>query len=99
MKNKNEYGIVEISDQAFNDMGNIAVAKVKGVYPAKKNGSICDCSVKDGEIVVNMNIKAKTGVDIVKLSGRLQTKVHEIIEEMTGIDCKQINVNVHGFVN
>lgn len=98
MKNINEYGSVEIEKEAFDDMANIVANKVKGILPAKKGG-IADCTVKDGELIVNLNIKVKTGVDVNKTSSKLQTKVHETIEEMTGIDCKKINVNVLGFIN
>ena len=97
MKNTNEYGSVEISKEAFDDMANIVANKVKGIVPAKKSG-ISDCVIKDGDLTVNLNIKIKTGVDVQKTSSKLQTKVHETIGEMTGIDCKKINVNVLGFV-
>ncbi|MBQ3419254.1 MAG: Asp23/Gls24 family envelope stress response protein [Erysipelotrichaceae bacterium] len=97
MKNVNDYGNLEISKAAFDDMANIAAAKIKGIYPAKKNG-ISDCSVKDGDLIINLNIKVKSGNDINKISTKLQNKVHEIIEEMTGIDCKNINVNILGFI-
>lgn len=98
MKNINDYGNVEIAKEAYEDMANIVANKIKGIYPAKKGG-ISDCQIKDGELIVNLNIKVKTGIDVNKISIKLQNKVHETIEEMTGIDCKNINVNVLGFIN
>lgn len=98
MKNTNEYGSIEISKEAFDDMANIVAGKIKGIMPAKKSG-ISDCVIKDDEITINLNIKVKTGIDVNKVSSKLQTKVHETIEEMTGIDCKKINVNILGFIN
>lgn len=97
MKNINEYGSVEISKNAFDDMANIAASKIKGITAYKKSG-ISDCSFKDGDLIVDLNIKIKSGTDINKTSTKLQSKVHEIIEEMTGIDCKKINVNILGFI-
>ena len=97
MKTVNEYGSVEISKSAFDDIANIAASSIKGIYPGKKNGNICDCVIKDDEMTINISIKVKSGIDVVRTSARLQAKVHEIIEEMTGIDCKNINVKIVGF--
>ena len=98
MKTVNEYGSVEICNSAFEDIANIAASKIKGIYPNKRNSGIAECTMKDDELIINLNIKAKTGIDISKVSSRLQSRVHELVEEMTGIDCKKINVNIVGFV-
>ena len=98
MKTVNEYGSVEISKSAFEDIANIAASKIKGIYPNKRNGGIAECVSKDDDMTLNLSIKVKSGIDIAKTSSRLQSKVHELVEEMTGIDCKKINVNIVGFL-
>lgn len=97
MKNANNYGKIIISKEAYEEMANIACKKIKGIYPAKKS-SISDCQIKDNEIIINLNIKIDIGLDVNKTSTKIQNKVHEAIEEMCGIDCKNINVNVLGFI-
>ena len=98
MLNKNEYGNINVSKNALNDIANIACGKVKDVYPLKKDGEIANCSYKDDEIKVVLTIKVKQGADIAKISNKLQSKVHEAIAEMTGLDCKSIDIDIEGFV-
>lgn len=98
MITKNEYGKIDITNNALNDICNLAISKIQGVYPIKKDAGYASCSVKD-ELKVQVSLKIKQGLDIVKLSSKLQSKVHESIMEMTGIDCKKIDVDIQGFVN
>ena len=58
MKTVNEYGSVEISKEAYEDIANIAAAKIKGIYASKRNGGIAECVMKDGDLAINLNIKA-----------------------------------------
>ena len=98
MINVNDYGKIEVTKAAFTDMANIASSKVKGIYPVKTGGNIAECSFKNDELLVSLEIKVKQGIDIVNTSARLQNKVYELILEMTGISCRKINVEIEGFV-
>ena len=98
MLNKNEYGSIEISKNALNDIANIVVSKVANVYPLKKDGGFASCVYKDDELKIVLTIKIKQGIDVAKLSSKLQAKVREAILEMTGIEPKSIDVDIQGFV-
>ena len=53
-----------------------------------------------GKEYIGDNIKEaanRNGVDVVKVCSKLQSTVHEAIEGMTGIDCKNINIDIQGF--
>lgn len=97
MENINNYGKIEVSKKAFNDIGNLAISKVKGIYPVKTGASICDCSFKNNDLTMTLSIKVKTGIDVVTISAKLQSLVHEMIADMTGINCKKINIDIQGF--
>ena len=47
--------------------------------------------------MLKMSVRIKNGVDVVKVCSKLQSTVHEAIEGMTGIDCKNINIDIQGF--
>ncbi len=99
MLNKNEYGNINVSKNAINDIANLACLKVDGVYPVKKDCNVASCTYKDDELTISLNIKVKQGMDVMKLSNKVQAKVFEAVGEMTGLDCKSIDVNIQGFVS
>lgn len=98
MLNKNEYGNIEVSKNALNDIANIVTSKMTNVYPVKKDGDFASCVYKDDELKVVLTIKVKQGIDVAKLSSKLQAKVKEAILEMTGIEPKSIDIDIQGFV-
>lgn len=99
MLNKNEFGEIKVSKNALNDIADIAASKVNNVYPLKKDGSIASCTYKDDELSMTLNVKVKQGVDVTKLSSKLQSKVYEAITEMTGMEPKSVDVSIQGFVD
>ncbi len=98
MINKNEFGSIEVSNKAINDIANICVNKTKGVYSTKKDGSSA-CNFKADELKVVVPIKVKQGIDVVKTCNNLQSKIKESIGEMTGLDCKSVDIEIEGFVS
>ncbi len=98
MLNKNEYGNINVSKNALNDIANLACLKVEGVYPVKKDSNVATCVYKDDELKISLNIKVKQGMDVMKISNKVQSKVFEAVAEMTGLDCKSIDVEIEGFI-
>lgn len=94
----NSYGKVELNNNVFKDVALISLEKVKGVYPVKNDSSFCTVSYKDDKLKLLLKIKIDIGTDVVKVCNKLTESVHESIESMTGIDCKEINIDVQGFV-
>ncbi len=98
MINKNEFGSIEVSNKAINDIANICVEKTKGVYPNKKDGTSA-CNFKDDELKVVVSVKVKQGIDVVKTCNNLQSKIKTAIGEMTGIEAKSVDIEIQGFVS
>lgn len=95
---KNEIGTYIISEKAFKDIAAIACSSVKHVYPTKKDNDFVECKIsKAGEPVFTISIRVKQGVDIVKLCNRLQDEIKEAVLLMSGIECKQIDIDIQGF--
>ncbi len=98
MINKNEFGSIEVSNKAINDIANICVEKTKGVYPNKKDGTSA-CNFKDDELRVVVPVKIKQGIDVIKTCNNLQSIIKSSIGEMTGVEAKSVDIEIEGFVN
>ena len=95
---KNEIGTYIISEKAFKDIAAIATSHVKNVYPTKKDNEFVECKMnKNSEPVFTISIRVKQGVDIVKLCKKIQDEVRDNVLLMTGIECKQIDIDIQGF--
>lgn len=99
MLNKNEYGDIKVSKNALNDIADIAASKVANVYPIKKDGGMSSCVYKDDELKMVLSVKVKQGIDVTKLSSKLQAKVYEAISEMTGMEPKSVDIDIQGFTD
>ena len=97
MINQNPNGKVTLSKKVFKDIAYNASTKVKDIFPVKNDNSFVDVEVKDDDLSLELAIKIQTGVDVVKVCSKLQSAVHEAFEGMTGIDCKNIRINIQGF--
>ena len=96
-KNKN-LGNYVISEKAFNEIANIACTNIKNVSPYKKDKDIAEFKYnKNNELTVNLSIRVKKGIDIVKLCTKIQDEVKENILLMTGVDPKKVNIDIKGF--
>jgi len=94
-----ENGKLFIDKQAFTDISQSAIRGMKDVYPPKKGKDYCFCKIKDNILSIKASVKLKQGIDVVKVCSKIQNNIHEAIEEMTGIDCEIINVDIQGFVS
>ena len=96
---KLENGTLGMDKQAFVDIAQASIKNMKNIYPPKKGKDFVFCKIKDNKLNVLVSIKIKQGIDIMKTCNKIQTNIHEAIEEMTGIDCGIINIDIQGFVN
>jgi len=99
METKNKgLGNYVISEKAFKEIATIACTNIKNVFPYKKDKDIAECKFnKNKELTVNLSIRVKKGIDIVKLCTKIQDEVKENILLMTGVDCKKVNIDIKGF--
>ena len=95
---QNEIGSYTISEKAFQDIAAICVSGINNVYPAKKDKDFVTCKFgKNGDLTIDLFIRVKQGVDIVKLCKKIQDEINENILLMTGVECKKINIDIQGF--
>ncbi|MBQ6368219.1 MAG: Asp23/Gls24 family envelope stress response protein [Erysipelotrichaceae bacterium] len=88
-------GKASFSTDVFVDITETALKKTKDVTAAKKDP--IDVSYKDKKLSVSIAIRVLLGTNVVKICEALQTRVHDNILEMTGIDCQDISLDIAGF--
>ncbi|MBQ1288701.1 MAG: Asp23/Gls24 family envelope stress response protein [Erysipelotrichaceae bacterium] len=88
-------GKASFAIDVFVDITEAALAKTKDVVPAKKDP--IDVEYKDNKLNVAIAIRMLLGSNVVKICEALQTRVHDNILEMTGVDCQNISLDIAGF--
>ena len=89
-----------VSEKAFSDIASIACSNIKNVYPYRKDRDFVECKFnKNNELTVDLSVRVKKGIDIVKLCTKIQDEVKENILLMTGVECKKVNIDIKGFEN
>lgn len=96
---KNELGSYTISLKAFKDIVEISMQSVKNIYPGKKEDYISAKFDNNDELTVNLAVRLKQGVDIIKTCGSLQDSLYDNLSLMTGVECRNINIDIQGFVS
>ena len=96
--NKNTNGTYTISLKAFKDIADISLASVKNIYPAKKEDYISAKFDNNDELTISISVRLKQGIDIVKTCNNLQDVIYDNLSLMTGVECKNINIDIQGFV-
>lgn len=95
---KNETGKCSISYKALVEIAEIACHDVKDIeVNTKEEYVVCNLS-KTNELTVDVSVKVKKGSDIIKTCKALQDTIKDSYELMTGIEVKQVNININGFV-
>lgn len=91
-------GTYSISEKAFREIASIACTHIKNIYPYRKDKEFVECDFnKNGELTVDLNVRVKKGIDIVKLCTKVQEEVKESILLMTGVEPKTVNIDIKGF--
>jgi len=108
-KNQNELGTIRISDGAIAVIAGLAaleidgvasmamgtvdgIAEMLGVKTAQGRG--VKVEVYNEEVTIEVNLIVEFGVDIPVVCQRVQDKVREAVEDMTGLSVSHVNVSV-----
>lgn len=94
---KSEIGDYRIETNAFKDIAKIAAQKAKNVGVAKKGEYVACKIAKNGDMTMTVSIRVRQGCDVVKTCSDLQDTIFENILMMTGVECKNINIDIQGF--
>ena len=102
LKEENTAGSVRIADTVVAHIATIACAEVEGVVAgsgsvnkAAKNVKV---EIKNGNVNVEVAVAIKYGYNIPEISQKLQGKVKSAIENMTGLNCSNVNVRFSGVI-
>ena len=112
MENEREEGIgeIQIANEVVAAIASIAASEIEGVetlsgniknelvgrFGAKKNAKGVKVTVDDNEAIVDIAITMKYGYSIPETSGRVQERISQAVNEMTGLICDKVNVTIAG---
>lgn len=103
-------GTIKISEEVVTTIAGLAAAEVAGV--AGMSGGIAGdlveklgrknlskgikAEVGESEVTIDINAIVDYGVNIHDVALQLQTNVRDAVENMTGLDVVNVNVNIQG---
>jgi len=110
-RNYNELGTIQISDEAIGVIAALAalevqgvgsmahgavdgIAEMLGVKPPHGRGVKVEVSEED--VFIGLNLVVEFGVDIPSVCQKVQDRVQEAVEDMTGLTVARVNVSVQG---
>lgn len=107
-----EIGEVKIADDVVAIIAGLAAADVKGVASLSGNatrevigklgikglGKSIRLTVEDGEVHVWLKVNIRYGYNIPETSEKVQDRVADAIETMTGLNVSEVNVRVNSVV-
>ena len=104
-----EVGEVQIADDVIAVIAEIAALEVEGVYAiagnkndivqtirGKKASKGMKIEVSDHEVFADLSIVVQYGVKIQEVCLKVQEKVKNSIETMTGLDVQKVNIHIEG---
>lgn len=91
-----QLGFTSIKKEVFNSIAFIACQDEKRAI-CDKNSSVTS-KITDNQLLVKIDVKIQYGQNVTDVSNSIQSKVTQSIEQMTGLLCRNVDVNVIGFV-
>lgn len=91
-----QLGFTSIKKEVFNSIAFIACQDEKRAV-CEKNSAVSS-KITDNQLLVKIDVKIQYGQNVTDVSNSIQTKVTQSIEQMTGLLCRNVDVNVIGFV-
>ena len=105
LKEESSVGSVRIAEPVVAMIASIAATEVEGVqipggHSAKgaKATKGVKVEIKDGVVQLDMAVAILYGYHIPEVSGQLQSRIKNAIENMTGLSCGNINIRFSGVV-
>lgn len=91
------FGKLVISNSVIKDLTRYAAEQVEGVVKAETSGTSTQ-TVEGKVLQLKVQLAAKHGILLVPLSKKVQENVKEIVETMTGMTVKKVDVSVKSLV-
>ncbi len=87
----------DIVKRAVNTIDMVAIDFSKGV-PIPGTKRTVSCSIKDNDVYVTIHVNLKYGANVTVVTKEVQTKIALAIKEVTGVQVKNIDVNVDNII-
>lgn len=109
-KNKFENGSVKISNNIVNVIASTSALEVEGVNslvtslggaitdPRKGANKATDVEIGRDYVIINVRINIDNEAKIPEVTKKVQEKVKEDVENMTGLNVTQVNIDVEGII-
>lgn len=101
LKENNNDGMIALSKSSFATIANIVIKEDENVKLAEMSKPFkypLVCKITEDKLVLIMDIKVKYSVNVNDVCTKLQGKIFENIEHMTGFKPDQIDIRVSGFM-
>ena len=110
-REQNELGTIKISDEAIGVISGLAALEVQGVASMAHgtvegiaemlgvkppHGKGVKVEVQNEEVRIELNMLVEFGVDIPTICQKVQDRVREAVEDMTGLIVARVDVSVQG---
>ena len=99
LQDEKNMGVVQIADDVVAMIASLAATEVEGVSAMVGNITnelMSRVGVKDGRVVVDLAVTMEYGYNIPATCQKVQGKVKAAIENMTGLDCTDVNIRIAG---
>ena len=100
LKEKNNDGVIALSTSAFSTIAKIVVEEDENLKLAKPSSPLkypLNCKIVDDQLILSVDVKVKYNVNVQDVCSKVQSKIVENIEHMTGYKPDVIDIRVSGF--
>ena len=102
LKEEENVGVVQIADDVVATIAALATAEVKGVSVVSGNAGKMGVKksrgvrveLLNGTVRVDLAVVMDYGLNIPAISRQVQSKVKAAIENMTGLQCTDVNIRI-----
>ncbi len=89
-------GQLKIADDVIAIIASLAISDQKGIDKAAKKNKNKGITIRmeEGQVVCDVELSIVHGTKIPELADEVQEKIKTSIETMTGLEVKQVNLNI-----
>lgn len=89
-------GQLKIADDVIATIAGLAISDQKGIERAAKKNKNKGIAIRteEGRVVCEVELSIVHGTRIPELASEVQEKIKTAVETMTGLEVKQVNVNI-----
>lgn len=101
LKESNNTGIIALSKSAFQTIAKIVLEEDENLKPAESSTPFkypITCKILNDQLILTIDVKVKYSVHVNDACSKVQSKIFENIEHMTGYTPDVIDIRVVGFI-